>query len=75
MPKKWLLVFFWCFTGRDGLTLGCPKCGFGQPKVRLRAAVTAVYDSLLSGIRSGAPWLLFYVLLAQFYESLRYVLP
>lgn len=38
-------------------------------------SLASVYDSLLSGIRSGAPWLLFYVLLAQFYESLCYVLP
>lgn len=33
-----------------------------------------VFDSLLYGIRAGAPWLLFYVLLIQIHESLRYVL-
>ena len=34
-----------------------------------------VYESLLYGIREGAPWLLFYVLLIQIYESLRFILP
>ena len=32
-----------------------------------------VYESLLVGIRQAAPLLLFYVLLAQFYYSLRFV--
>ncbi|MBR1688450.1 MAG: AbgT family transporter [Prevotella sp.] len=32
-----------------------------------------VYESLLCGIRSAAPLFLFYVLLAQFYESLLFV--
>lgn len=35
----------------------------------------AVYDALLYGICRGAPWLLFYVLLMQLYESLWFVLP
>ena len=34
-----------------------------------------LYHSLLSGIRSGAPWFLFYILLTQIYESLQFVLP
>ena len=34
-----------------------------------------IYDSLLDGVRAGAPLLLFYVLLIQFYESLMFVLP
>jgi aminobenzoyl-glutamate transport protein len=32
-----------------------------------------VYDSLLYGIRWAAPCVLFYILLIQFYESLRFV--
>ena len=38
-------------------------------------SLQGVYCSLLSGIRSAAPLLLFYVLFMQFYESLCYVLP
>lgn len=34
-----------------------------------------IYDSLLYGIRLGAPLPLFYVLLFQIYKSLRFVLP
>ena len=32
-----------------------------------------VYQSLLDGIRVGAPWLLFYVLAGQLYYSLQYI--
>ena len=38
-------------------------------------SLSAVVDSLLSGIRTAAPLLLLYVLLIQFYESLRFVWP
>ena len=34
-----------------------------------------VYQSLIDGIRCGAPWLLFYVLLGQIYYSLQFILP
>ena len=34
-----------------------------------------VYQSLINGIRSGAPLLLFYVLLGQLYYSLLFILP
>jgi aminobenzoyl-glutamate transport protein len=34
-----------------------------------------VYQSLIDGIRCGAPWLLFYVLLGQIYYSLLFILP
>lgn len=34
-----------------------------------------VYDALLDGIRQGAPFLLFYLLIAQLYLSLCYTLP
>ena len=34
-----------------------------------------VYQSLIDGIRIGAPWLLFYVLLGQIYYSLLFILP
>ena len=34
-----------------------------------------VYQSLIDGIRYGAPWLLFYVLLGQIYYSLLFILP
>ena len=34
-----------------------------------------VYQSLINGIRSGAPWLLFYVLIGQLYYSLLFILP
>ena len=34
-----------------------------------------VYQSLINGIRYGAPWLLFYVLLGQIYYSLQFILP
>ena len=34
-----------------------------------------VYQSLINGIRNGAPWLLFYVLLGQLYYSLLFILP
>lgn len=34
-----------------------------------------VYQSLIDGIRNGAPWLLFYVLLGQIYYSLQFILP
>lgn len=34
-----------------------------------------VYQSLIDGIRSGAPWLLFYVLLGQIYYSLQFIMP
>ena len=37
--------------------------------------LSAVYDAVLLGICQGAPWLLFYVLVTQIYESLRFVLP
>ena len=38
------------------------------------ATLAAFFDSLLQGIRAGAPFLLFYVLLIQIYESLKYIL-
>ena len=34
-----------------------------------------VYQSLIDGIRCGAPWPLFYVLLGQIYYSLQFILP
>ena len=34
-----------------------------------------VYQSLIDGIRCGAPWLMFYVLLGQIYYSLQFILP
>ena len=34
-----------------------------------------VYQSLIDGIRNGAPWLLFYVLLGQIYYSLQFIMP
>jgi aminobenzoyl-glutamate transport protein len=34
-----------------------------------------VYQALVDGIRDGAPWLLFYVLLGQIYYSLQFILP
>lgn len=34
-----------------------------------------VYQSLLDGIRVGAPWLLFYVLAGQLYYSLQFIMP
>lgn len=34
-----------------------------------------VYQSLVDGIRCGAPWLLFYVLIGQLYYSLQFILP
>jgi aminobenzoyl-glutamate transport protein len=37
--------------------------------------ISAVYDVVLQGICQGAPWLLFYVLVIQIYESFRFVLP
>jgi aminobenzoyl-glutamate transport protein len=37
--------------------------------------ISAVYDGVLHGICQGAPWLLFYVLVIQIYESFRFVLP
>lgn len=39
------------------------------------SGMTDVYESLLSGLRWGAPLLLFYVLAMQLYCSLRFVLP
>lgn len=36
--------------------------------------LTDVYQSMLSGLRLAAPWLLFYLLIAQFYYSLCFVL-
>lgn len=39
------------------------------------AGIADVYESLLQGIRQGAPLMLFYLLLMQIYESLRFVLP
>lgn len=35
--------------------------------------ITDVYDSLLSGLRSSAPWLLFYILIGQLIASLHFV--
>lgn len=37
--------------------------------------VTALYEALLHGVRQWAPLLIFYILLMQFCESLRFVLP
>lgn len=37
--------------------------------------IADVYESLLHGIRQGAPLVLFYLLLMQIYESLKFVLP
>ena len=34
-----------------------------------------LYDALLYGLSIGSPWLLFYVLITQIYESLRFVMP
>lgn len=38
-------------------------------------SLVQLYESLLYGIRLGAPCLLFYVLLIQIYESLKFILP
>ena len=37
--------------------------------------ISAVYDAVLQGIRQAAPLFLFYVLIVQIYESLRFMLP
>ena len=37
--------------------------------------ISDVYHSLINGIRDGAPWLLFYVLLGQIYYSLLFIWP
>ncbi len=39
------------------------------------SSLSDVYQSLLYGIRNGAPWLLFYVLLGQIYYSLQFIWP
>lgn len=35
--------------------------------------LTAIYNAMLDGIRSAAPLFLFYILIIQIYESLRYI--
>ena len=47
---------------------------YGLVSGRLES-IAAVYDAVLHGIRRGAPLLLFYVLVTQIYESLRFILP
>ena len=47
---------------------------YGLVSGRLES-IAAVYDAVLHGIRRGAPLLLFYVLITQIYESLRFILP
>ena len=37
--------------------------------------ISDVYQSLIDGIRMGAPWLLFYILLGQLYYSLQFIMP
>lgn len=39
------------------------------------ASLSDIYEALLDGLRQAAPLLLFYVLVMQIYESLRFVMP
>ena len=58
------------FTAFSVLLLGVCYGMLAGPLSSLRQ----VYDAVLDGLRSAAPWLLFYVLLMQLYASVRYVL-
>ena len=55
-----------------GITLLSAVYGYVAGSYR---QISDVYQSLLDGIRDGAPWLLFYVLLGQIYYSLLFILP
>ena len=53
-----------------GTTLLCAVYGYVAGTY---CNMSDVYQSLISGIREGAPFLLFYVLLGQLYYSLQYI--
>ena len=53
-----------------GITLLCAVYGYVAGTY---CNMSDVYQSLISGIREGAPFLLFYVLLGQLYYSLQYI--
>ena len=53
-----------------GTTLLCAVYGYVSGTY---CNMSDVYQSLISGIREGAPFLLFYVLLGQLYYSLQYI--
>jgi aminobenzoyl-glutamate transport protein len=55
-----------------GLTLVSAVYGYVAGSYR---NMSDVYQSLIDGIRDGAPWLLFYILLGQLYYSLLFILP
>jgi aminobenzoyl-glutamate transport protein len=55
-----------------GLTLVSVVYGYVAGSYR---NMSDVYQSLIDGIRDGAPWLLFYILLGQLYYSLLFILP
>ena len=55
-----------------GITLLSAVYGYVADSYR---TISDVYQSLIDGIREGAPWLLFYVLSGQIYYSLKFILP
>ena len=55
-----------------GITLLSAVYGYVADSYR---TISDVYQSLIDGIRKGAPWLLFYVLSGQIYYSLKFILP
>ena len=55
-----------------GVTLLSAVYGYVADSYR---TMSDVYQSLIDGIREGAPWLLFYVLSGQIYYSLKFILP
>ena len=55
-----------------GITLLSAVYGYVAGSYR---EMSDVYQSLIDGIRDGAPWLLFYLLLGQIYYSLQFILP
>ena len=55
-----------------GITLLSAVYGYVADSYR---TISDVYQSLIDGIRKGAPWLLFYVLSGQIYYSLKVILP
>lgn len=55
-----------------GITLLSAVYGYVADSYR---TMSDVYQSLIDGIREGAPWLLFYVLSGQIYYSLKFILP
>lgn len=55
-----------------GITLLCAVYGYVAGNY---CNMSDIYQSLIDGIRDGAPLLLFYVLLGQIYYSLQFIMP